>query len=562
MIAYFADRKMNILGHASTNLPSGSVIADDDKVEDVDTGVASLELYIPYTKKTRREVEENTAVGNYILLKNHNKAEFYTIIESETDSKKQEVYLYAEDAGLDLLNEIVGVYEADQAYPIEYYVKKFSYDSGFEIGINEIPNLTRKLKWDGEATATERIASVATQFDNAEVSYSFSVDKMKVVHKYINIHKKRGKSVGDELRLNREIDRIITKKSIANLVTSLVVTGGTPENSDKPITLNGYKYDDGDFHVSGSRLNSRKALEKWSRYVWSDEPGQLEGYGGHIVGTYSYDTTSQKELCAHAVTELKKRCNIEVNYEVDISRLPENARIGDRINIVDDAGGLYLEARILRLESSVTRGEYKATLGEYLIKGSGISQRVEELAEQFKQIAENRVLYTWIVYADDEKGNGISLIPDNKDYMGMAENRFTDVIDISDPTIFKWSLIRGADGIPGKDGEKGEPGEAGKDGRTSYTHIAYANSADGTDDFNLADSNRSYIGVYVDFTETDSIDPSDYSWSKIKGADGAAGTPGKPGTDGKTPYFHVAYANSADGREGFSVTDSKDKLSI
>lgn len=558
MIIYFADRKMNILGHASTELPEGILISDDRKEEDVDTGVASLELWIPFTKKTRRKVKEYTAVGNYLLYKNGNTAEFYTIIDSESDTKKQEVYLYAEDAGLDLLNEIVGEYSADKAYPVSFYIEKFSYDSGFEIGINEIPNLTRKLKWEGEATATERIASVATQFDSAEISYSFEVEKMKVLHKYINIHKKRGKSVGEELRLNREIDRIITKQSIANLATAFVVTGGTPENSETPITLKGYSYDDGDFYVTSSgRLESRKALSIWSRYL--PESGDNVG---HIVATYSYDTTSQKELCAHAVTELKKRCEIEVNYEVEITELPENAKIGDRINIVDDEGDLYLEARILKLESSVTREEYVATLGEYLLKESGISQRIEELAEQFKQIAASRVLYTWVAYADDEKGNGISLFPDGKDYMGMAENKLSDVIDISDPSAFKWSLIRGADGIPGKDGEKGEPGEAGKDGRTSYTHIAYANSADGTDDFNLSDSNRSYIGMYVDFTETDSIEPSDYAWSKIKGADGAAGTPGKPGADGKTPYLHIAYANSADGTEGFSVADSADKIYI
>lgn len=46
------------------------------------------------------------------------------------------------------------------------------------------------------------------------------------------------------------------------------------------------------------------------------------------------------------------------------------------------------------------------------------------------------------------------------------------------------------------------------------------------------------------------------------GKDGANGIPGTPGADGKTPYFHIAYANSADGRTGFSVDDSVNKLYI
>lgn len=114
----------------------------------------------------------------------------------------------------------------------------------------------------------------------------------------------------------------------------------------------------------------------------------------------------------------------------------------------------------------------------------------------------------------------------------------------------------------GKDGANGIPGKDGKDGKTQYTHLAYANSADGKKDFSVSDGNREYIGMYVDFVEADSTDPAKYTWSLIKGADGAQGVPGTPGADGKTPYFHIAYANSADGRTGFSVDDSVNKLYI
>lgn len=119
---------------------------------------------------------------------------------------------------------------------------------------------------------------------------------------------------------------------------------------------------------------------------------------------------------------------------------------------------------------------------------------------------------------------------------------------------------QGLQGIQGPKGDQGIAGRPGADGRTSYTHIAYADSADGTKNFSVSDSNRSYIGVYVDFNATDSTNPSSYQWSLIKGADGADGVPGKPGTDGRTPYFHTAYANSADGSSGFSTTDSNGKL--
>ena len=385
MILYFADRKMNILGYATTQLKSTYLIVDDKKTEEVESGVSSFECEVSWASKDRLKLETMMDAGNYILRSNGNEKDFFTIIESNSDTSKQTISVYAEDAGMDLLNEIAMPFTSDKAYDIAHYIGLYAIDTGFEIGINEIPNLTRKLSWDGETTCTERIASIATQFDNAEISYSFETKGLLITHKYINIFKKRGKDTGEQLRLGYEIASIATNKSVANLATSLRVTGGIPDGKEEPITLNGYKYDDGDFYVWGSRLNSRKALAIWSRYVWDKEPNKLNGYTGHIVQAYSYDTTSQQELCAHAITKLKKLCQMEVNYEADIIYLPENVKIGDRVNVVDNEGRLYTSTRVLKLETSVTSRKRTATLGEYLIKDSGISEKVRDLARQFAE---------------------------------------------------------------------------------------------------------------------------------------------------------------------------------
>lgn len=704
MILYFADRHMNVLGQASTHLPEGLRVSDDLKTEEVEAGVATLEFTLNYTEKTRKEASRYGAVGNYILRKNGEEEEFYTIITSEENVFKQEVEIYAEDAGMDLLNETVGAYAADKAYPASYYVEKFSYDSGFEVGLNEVSNLNRKLSWEGETTASERILSVATQFD-AEVSYSFEIDRLRIRHKYINLHKKRGTDSGRELRINREINNIIVKSSVEDLATALSVTGGYPEESETPITLKGYKYDDGDIYLSGSTLYSRSAVAKWSRYLSEKGNGT-----GHIVQSYSYDTTSQSELCNRAVSKLKKIYDAAVSYEVELAYLPDGIRIGDTVNVVDDAGELYLSARIMKLESSAANDEYTATLGDYKAKSSGISDKMVELAAQFEKLAQNRTFYTWVVFGDSETGSGISLNSSGKKYMGIAYNqttkqpaltdpgiyswvkvagdqgiagapgkdgltsffhvRYADVLnpaasqlrkdtgkyigtytdftfeDSTDPTKYTWRQFQGddgedgADGIPGVNGtngetsylhiayaisadgksgfsttnsvdktyigqyvdfakedstnpakyrwtkfqgpkgDKGDPGtqglqgiqgekgdqgiqgEKGADGKTQYTHIAYANSSDGKVGFSVSDAARDYVGMYVDFTAADSTDPAKYSWSKIKGADGTQGIQGKPGTDGKTPYLHVAYANSADGKTGFSVSNSAGKTYI
>lgn len=118
--------------------------------------------------------------------------------------------------------------------------------------------------------------------------------------------------------------------------------------------------------------------------------------------------------------------------------------------------------------------------------------------------------------------------------------------------------LAGPQGLQGPKGDQGIPGVKGADGKTQYTHIAYADTVSGSG-FSQTDTNKAFIGMYQDFNATDSRNPQDYRWSKWKGSDGRDGIPGKAGADGRTPYVHFAYADSADGRTGFSLTQDGNK---
>lgn len=503
MIIYFADKKLNILGMASTKLSKGFKITDDSKVQAVDTGIATLGFKIVYTGENKALLEQMTTTGNQLLCSRDGKDEVYTIIDTVEDSKNQDIEVYAEDAGLDLLNEIAEPFTSAEAKPISWYIEKWTKDSGFEIGINEISDRSRKLSWDGEATVTERLASLSKQFD-AEVSYSFDIKGLTVAHKYINIYKRRGKDVKEELRLNRDIDRIVVKKSISNLATALIVKGGTPEGQNEPITLKGYVYDDGDFYVDADgRLCSRTALAKWGRIseITSEDGLKKTQTFKHITKTYSYDTVVQKTLCNHAIGKLKKIRDIEENYEIDINKLPENIAIGDRINIIDEAGKLYLSARLLKLEESIDDGMQKATLGEYLIQDSGIYQSIVDLANELKALPRPKPLYTWIAYADDNHGNGISSSADGKAYLGISNGQASETVDLSKPELFTWSKVKGEDG---------------KDGKSAYTWVAYASDDKGTDFSHTYTNSHKWMGIALDKdVETPSNDYTDYSWHPI-----------------------------------------------
>lgn len=125
--------------------------------------------------------------------------------------------------------------------------------------------------------------------------------------------------------------------------------------------------------------------------------------------------------------------------------------------------------------------------------------------------------------------------------------------------------LQGDQGKQGIPGPKGDTGPAGTAGKTSYFHIKYSSIANPTDPSQMTEVPSTYIGTYVDFSQTDSNDPAAYTWSRFVGAQGAKGDQGIPGTNGangKTSYLHIAYANDSAGKTGFSTTDATGKLYI
>ena len=156
-------------------------------------------------------------------------------------------------------------------------------------------------------------------------------------------------------------------------------------------------------------------------------------------------------------------------------------------------------------------------------------------------------------------GNWTSSIPEVQPGFYLWTRTIWHYTDSTSETGYSVSKIgeqgpRGIQGLQGETGRQGIPGTPGRDGRSQFTHIAFSDSPDGTG-FSHTDQGRAYIGLYQDYNEAHSKDKASYKWTKWAGRDGAQGIPGKAGADGKTSYFHVAYAGSADGTRSFSLDD-------
>lgn len=197
----------------------------------------------------------------------------------------------------------------------------------------------------------------------------------------------------------------------------------------------------------------------------------------------------------------------------------------------------------------VVDGEIKATSSSYIVRASDINQKlvltVSAWIDNKEVVSEQLTLINTSDGLQGQKGDtGPKGDPGPKGDRGEKGEKG----DRGERGL------QGLQGLQGAKGDQGIPGTKGADGRTQYTHIAYADTISGSG-FSQTNSDKAYIGVYIDFNSTDSVNPADYRWTKWRGRDGADGLPGKAGADGRTPYVHFAYSDNEDG-SGLTMTDN------
>ena len=162
--------------------------------------------------------------------------------------------------------------------------------------------------------------------------------------------------------------------------------------------------------------------------------------------------------------------------------------------------------------------------------------------------ADGRTPYFHTAYANSPTGDRDFSTTNSNDKLYIGTYSDFEVADSTDYRKYKWVKIKGEDGRNGNNG---------RDGVSSYIYRKYSDNANGSP---MSDnSNLKYIGIYTGTSATAPTTPSAYTWSKIKGEDGAQGVPGARGSDGRTSYLHTAYANSVTGDRDFSTTNSNGK---
>lgn len=554
-----------------------------------------------FTVNAKHPDAQHITAGNKIAFTYKGKSYYLNIVN--TDQTEQTITATAWSLSFELINEDAGEYKAEKAMSFAEYLTVFDAERTLKLGLNEVSDKRITNEWTGTTSVLKRLFSLATVF-SAEIEFETVLNKdyslKEIVINVYREHSDTNSGVGEYrndivLRYGKGITGIRKTTDAEKLYTCIQPTG------KDGLTINGLdkkEYDENgniEYFTDGAIIRAPQARDRFpSNIVNKDD--------AYIMLRKEYDTDNKDKLYSMALSDLKTASEPVVTYEVDGYF---DTNIGDTVRMQDQEWTpvLYLQARVSEQVRSLTNPKtaktvftnYKELMSEI---SSDLLDRMQDLINKNKiytcSIATNNGIIfkngigntTLTAYAYD---NGVDVTGNleirwSKDgrefYVGKSVT--VNAEDVDTKAVYSFEALENGmkrgyyevtitkvdDGEPGPvgpqgpPGEQGIPGKPGTDGRTQYTHIAYANSADGTKDFSVSDSNREYIGMYVDFELLDSTDPSKYAWSKIKGADGADGVPGKPGADGRTPYFHVAYSNSADGSKDFSVSDSTNKQYI
>ena len=348
----------------------GELIAYDDLFEqDLDTGIGIYEFKVDKT----HESIKNVSIGCYIFVKDGDITRCFEITRIEEDHNVK--IITAEDAGLDLLGESVWPLIGDEPKTLSEYFEASTYDSGWEIGVNEIPNTTKRtIKTEGFETATKRLRRIAKAFD-AEINFSCEFVNDKIHRKLVNFYKKIGSKKKIRLEYGSNVSKITKTESIEHLATALRGYGDG-------VSLVGFEYNDGRYWVSEDTLHDLQEGERWTRH-----PSAAK-YAGYITDTYQSTAKTQQALFNETLKQLKKRAYPETTYEVDIDYLPDNVNIGDSVLIVDNEykPPLHLEARISKITKPLSKPSVgKVTITNITEHHDSISEKVQRLSVLVKE---------------------------------------------------------------------------------------------------------------------------------------------------------------------------------
>lgn len=358
----------------------------------------------------------------------------YVITETEKNSDNRSITTYASGAWVQIAKSGIIKPQRIESKTVNEFMDMALAGMKWKRGKTEYSGF-HTMTIDEFIDPLKFLKDIASLFD-LEIQYRVEVVGSQIVGWYVDMVKKRGRETGKEVTLGKDLVGIRRVENSQDICTALV--GFVKGEGDKIITVesinNGLPY-----------ITDSDAFQRWN------ERGQ------HKFRFYTPETEDQdmspQRLMTLMKTELKKRINTSVSYEVEAQSIGrvfglshELINEGDTIRIKDTGftPKLYLEARVIAGDESFTDptqdkyvfGDYReivdpneelrklynkvlASLGNKANKE--LLEQLEKLAEEAKKESQQAIKESQVAKDISEK------LKEN------IENNMVDIIEAKNP---------------------------------------------------------------------------------------------------------------------------------
>lgn len=516
------------------------------------------------TIKYRSKDAEKVRAGCKLAFRHKGKDYWLTI--NEFGKKGTEVEITAYSLSLEANKEKRGAYKAPKAMSIVDYFSVFDPEKSLEIGINEVSDKKLTLEWSGTDTVLARLYSIANSFD-AELEFVTELNPNYSLKRHVvNIYRSGnlgGDSTGRPVRVGTELKVLGFNSNINDLYTAIDVTGKDGlKLPDKTI-----KDSKGEvqFFSKNGRLYAPQARDKFP----SNKVNVNDGY--ILAEAKTTDYTNQEALFGYALSEMKKHCDVQVEYSTEGA---VKGSVGDTKTLIDSINfepTLYVQARITEQTEDLETGKsLKTTFSNFKRTSSQLSN---DLTKKIEELAKSAVPYRIVMVTSNgtsfKNGTGQSIVSP-KLFKGDTEitdatyrfnfnnntvaglNYTVNASAINDTSVLKIDAYVGNDVVvsdeltfinvnDGLNGSKGADGNGIASSVVAYQAGASATVAPtGTwSSSPVSVPAGQFLWTRTIFTYTDTTTKTIYNVSR-QGVDGAKGADGQ---NGQIP--HIAYADKS-----------------
>ena len=440
----------------------------------------------------------------------------HTIRKIEENEKV--IKCYSINLNLELINEYSIPYKSPKAMSFKEFCEEMDLlnYTFLKIGINEVANKKISAEWEGTDTKLNRLLSLAKKF-GAEIEFdtrlnadssikSFTVN---VYHEHDDSHQGVGQISPTILKYGKNLKTITRTIDKTGIYNTVVPTGKDDKGNVVdirglgPWSVNNAK-GEREFYQSGAALYAPLSMQMYPS-TFTHSTGDRDQWTRKDM---TVESSNPEVIRSTAYRELKKNCYPAVTYEAEGFA---DLEIGDTVKVYDDGFSptLLLEMRVSEQVISFTNPKNnKTTFSNAKALENRLSQGIQQQLDRM---------------IEDAKPYSIKLATDN----GIAFKNGQGQTIVT-PTLMKGNKV---------------------------INSGWRWAVDGV----IKATSSSYIVRASDINQKMVLTVSAWIDNKEVASEQLTLTNTLDGAVGKTQYLHRAWANSEDGRDGFSTTTSANK---